>query len=195
MKFLKTFFIAVIITAVYIPHHLTAQDNPVLDEKEILIENTASSAESTPPSLNNFTLLDFLRMISILGIVILVIYIFFSVLKKAAGPKFNKNSLIKVISTQMLGNNRYVHLIETGRQIFLVGSAESGVSLVSEIIDKEAKDEIMLYLSENEEPQKKRFSDVIFGLINPSLKEKPLKRSVNDTIDFIRKQKNRLNKL
>jgi flagellar protein FliO/FliZ len=55
-----------------------------------------------------------------------------------------RDPFLKVLASTPLGTNRGVHILSVGSQAWLVGSAESGVNLISEIRDKETLDTMLL---------------------------------------------------
>ncbi len=137
------------------------------------------------------TIWDFIRMILILGCVIAVIYFFFYLLKKGAQKKNVDNDIIKMLDYKQLSNNKGLHLVEIGSDLLLIGSSDTNVCLVQKIEEKESIDKIKLELSQRTEPEKKNFSDVLAKLFNQKKKED----NVNDAIDFMKKQKERIKKL
>ena len=119
-----------------------------VNEEELPIEDTQTPQIELEEGLNTFTIWDFLRMLLVLGGVIAAIYGIFFLLKRVGNPKSQPNNLITVLSTQNLQGNRALHLIEVGNEVYLVGSAEGGVQLVSRVEDSETIDQIHLYRSE-----------------------------------------------
>ena len=87
-------------------------------------------------------------MVLVLGGVIAAIYGIFFLLKRVGNPRTQPDSLINVLSTQNLQGNRSLHLVEVGNEVFLVGSAEGGVQLVSRIEESETLDAIHMYRSQ-----------------------------------------------
>jgi flagellar protein FliO/FliZ len=55
-----------------------------------------------------------------------------------------RDPFLKVLASTSLGTNRSAHIISVGSQAWLVGSAESGVNLISEIQDKDALNAMLL---------------------------------------------------
>jgi flagellar protein FliO/FliZ len=55
-----------------------------------------------------------------------------------------RDPFLKVLASASLGTNRGAHVISVGSQAWLVGSAENGVNLISEIQDKETLDLMLL---------------------------------------------------
>jgi flagellar protein FliO/FliZ len=64
---------------------------------------------------------DFLRMVLILAAVVGVIYLIFWLLKRGFRRQLPQNDLIRLLGTRNLSGNRALHLVEMGKQVFLVG--------------------------------------------------------------------------
>lgn len=119
-----------------------------VNEEELPIQDTQAPEIQLEEGLNTFTIWDFLRMVLVLGGVIAAIYGIFYLLKRVGNPKSQPNNLITVLTTQNLQGSRALHLIEVGNEVYLVGSSDGGVNLVSRIEDGETLDQIRLYRSE-----------------------------------------------
>jgi flagellar protein FliO/FliZ len=170
-----------------------------VDETELLIEDTQTGTDLVPEerNLNSFGMWDFVRMIIILAAVVGVIYLIFFLLKRTANPKMQNNELMRVLSTQTIANNRSLHLVEVGRQIFLIGVGDNSVNLVSEITDKESIDELRLRISEQTSGEKRRFKDVLSGLFGQTgmKQEKIYPMKMDESTQFIKQQRERLKNL
>jgi flagellar protein FliO/FliZ len=174
-------------------------ETDTVDETELLIEDSQTGTNLVPDerSLNTFGLWDFVRMIIILAAVVGVIYLIFFLLKRSANPKMQNNELMRVLSTQTIANNRSLHLVEVGRQIFLIGAGDNSVNLVSEITDKESIDEIRLRMSEQTVGEKRRFKDVLSGFFgqNGMKQEKIYPMKMDESTQYIKQQRERLKNL
>ncbi len=127
----------------------TGTEQPsAVNEEDLAIRDTQSPQVQLEEGLNTFTVWDFLRMVLVLGGVIAAIYGVFFLLKRVGNPRTQPDSLINVLSTQNLQGNRSLHLVEVGNEIFLIGSADGGVQLVSRIEENETLDAIHLYRSQ-----------------------------------------------
>jgi flagellar protein FliO/FliZ len=135
---------------------------------------------------------DFLRMVLILAAVVGVIYLIFWMLKRGLRRQLPQNNLIRLLGTRNLSGNRALHLVEMGKQVFLVGSAEGSISLISEIRDQETLDSIALERSQMDNRAPQGFAQ-FFQSILKSGKQKG--SSVGETIDFMKQQRQRLEKL
>jgi flagellar protein FliO/FliZ len=65
-------------------------------------------------------------------------------LKKFSRGGAAQDPFLKVLASTSLGTNRGVHIISVGSQAWLVGSAESGVNVISEIEDKDTLNALLL---------------------------------------------------
>lgn len=174
-------------------------DNPYTGrpaEESLLILDTAEQTEAgvtgevqAGPLVSSW---DFLRMVLILAAVVGVIYLIFWILKRGIRRQLPQNDLIRLLGTRNLSGNRALHLVEMGKQVFLVGSAEGSISLISEIRDQETLDSIALERSQMQNRASQGFAQ-FFQSILRSGKQK--ESSVGATMDFMKQQRQRLEKL
>jgi flagellar protein FliO/FliZ len=135
---------------------------------------------------------DFLRMVLILAAVVGVIYLIFWMLKRGLRRQLPQNDLIRLLGTRSLSGNRSLHLVEMGKQVFLVGSAEGSISLISEIRDQETLDSITLERSQMQSRSPQGFAQFFQSLLKSG---KQQESSVGATVDFMKQQRRRLEKL
>ncbi len=166
-----------------------------VNEEELAINDSDTSESPIQGNFTAFSWWDFLRMFVVLGAVIAVIYGVFFVLKRVGNPGLQANNLINVLSTQNLQGNRSLHLVEVGNEVFLIGSSEGNVGLVSKIEDGETIDELRLYRSEMG-GSGKSFQETLRGLFNreSQASESP-KTQVQSGASFLQKQRERLKKM
>jgi flagellar protein FliO/FliZ len=135
---------------------------------------------------------DFVRMVLILAAVVGVIYLIFWMLKRGFKRQLPQNDLIRLLGTRNLTGNRALHLVELGKQIFLVGAAEGSISLISEIRDQETLDSIVLERSQNQARSPQGFADFFKSFLKSGKQQGTSERA---TIDFMKQQRQRLEKL
>ncbi|MBN1799286.1 MAG: flagellar biosynthetic protein FliO [Spirochaetales bacterium] len=127
-----------------------------------------------------------------LGIVVVIIVVIFYAIKRGINKKIIENELIKIMGSKIITGNKVLHLIEVGNAVYLIGSSNEGLSLISEVSDKETKDIIKLKASQRTENPVKGFGDLIVGFLN----RKSQKKQVMDhSINFMKEQRSRLRKL
>lgn len=138
--------------------------------------------------VDTFGLRDLLRMVLVLGLVVVAIYGVFHILRRSSRVSGSDDDLISVLGSRALPGNRSLHLVEVGRQVFLVGASERSVELVAEIGDQESLDEIRLQAANRPSMQRRTFSDMLSGVLGGGT-------SLGDSLSFMSKQKERLKKL
>ena len=134
---------------------------------------------------------DFVRMILVLAVVVAVIYVVFLVVRKTGRRGMPENDLITVLGSRSLSGNRGLHLVRVGKSVYLVGSSESSVGLVSEIQDQESVDELLIAAAKQGPQGRRTFSDVLTGL----LPQGGGKLALPDGLGFLRRQRERLRKI
>ncbi len=80
----------------------------------------------------------FVNVILKLGLVLLLIYgsvIILRRLQSSQHPRFRKE--IKIIETTHLSPNRTVHLVQVGKQVYLLGATDHEVTLLSKLDEEE----------------------------------------------------------
>jgi flagellar protein FliO/FliZ len=179
----------------------TASERTAIDESTLVLGEEAAPSEAPEgAALSVFGVWDFLRMVLVLAIVVGLIYGIFHFIKKAASPRDGGVRFIRVLETRPLTGNRHLHLVEVGNAVLLVGSAETGVRLVSEISDRQTLDDIRLAASRTG-PAPGNFVDALKGVFGGSRRSVPVpgEQSASgaeraDSLEFMKKQKDRLKK-
>lgn len=147
----------------------TSEDEPV-DERSLTFgddaEENGEEAGAQPGSINSFGVWDFVRMVIVLGIVIAIIYVVFYLLKRASGGRFENSPMIRVLGSHGLPGNKALHLVEVGRQVFLIGVGDDSITLVSEISDQESLDELRLKASTTTTERGGNFADMLSGFFH-----------------------------
>jgi flagellar protein FliO/FliZ len=174
-----------------------------VSEKDLIIPDTSAPAAGSSagaagtggvapaaaaPAVSSW---DFVRMILVLAAVVGAIYLLFWFLRRGMGKKIQENDLIKVLGSRSLSGNRALHLVEVGRSVYLVGSADGGVDLIAEVTEKETLDTIRLKAAEEEGRPRRSFQAILSDLIKPS-RQGP---QPGDGAGFLRRQRDRLKKL
>lgn len=163
----------------------------LIDESQIPLDSavadTAGNTKETPRA--TVSIWDYIRVIIILLLVIGCIYLIFYFIKKSSKPRLPENQIINVLSSSRLQGNTSLHIVEAGTSIFLIGTGDGSVTLVSEITDKESVDTIRLKASTIEKEKKVSFPEILANILKPGTKEKI---KTDDNVKFIKDQKDRL---
>lgn len=117
-------------------------------ESSITIEGNPDETSEAIPSQNTFWI--FLRLILVLGCTIAAIYGIVYVMKKSFMPKVTENPFLQQITSLPLGANKAIHLIVIDKTAYVLGVADSGINLITEINDKDLVDSMTLHASMNE---------------------------------------------
>jgi flagellar protein FliO/FliZ len=187
-----TLFLITLTLLVVFASQVAAQD--VVDEADLIISggDEVPEIDGGEGPISVFSAWDFVRMLLILAAVIGVIYVVFYFLKRSGKPRLSENRLIRVLSSKPLANNRTLHLIEVGNQVFLVGAAENTVSLVSEIADKETLDGIRLQSSEIETTERRNFGEILSQMFGKPQNGNSGTKASLDPVAFLKGQRQRV---
>jgi len=100
----------------------------------------------TIPATPGVSIFGIFRVILTLAVLAAAIYglIYFLKFRRASREKEGQDPFLKILASVPLGASRGVHVISVGPQAWLVGSAESGVNLISEISDKDTINAMLL---------------------------------------------------
>jgi len=170
-----------------------------LDESKIPLGTTpagtgspgAAGAAAPAASSGGVSTWDFVRMILVLACVLGIIYLLFWLLRRGAGRRVVENDLIRVLGSRGLSGSRSLHLVEVGSSVYLVGSSDGGVELISEITDKETLDSLRLKAAEQSTAGRRTFAQALGEIFRPAAR--PF--SIGDGIGFLKGQRERLKKL
>jgi flagellar protein FliO/FliZ len=86
------------------------------------------------------------RVLLTLAVVAAAIYglVYFLKFRRTSRAKEEPDPFLKVLASVPLGASRGIHVVSVGPQAWLVGSAETGVNLISEITDKDTINAMLL---------------------------------------------------
>jgi len=120
---------------------VTGTETIQTDETQYRI--TASDGEPAPASSPNSIWL-FIRMIIVLAVVIICIYVVVLLLRRGFNPRTPADVFLKKAASLTLAPGKAVHVVTLQDHAYLVGTADSSISLLGEIRDKELVDALNL---------------------------------------------------
>ena len=164
-----------------------------VDESTLSIGGEAQGSDQAPSVESAVGLWDLVRMVLVLVLVIASIYGLFFLLKRIQGNRGSGVELIHVLSSQNLSGGKSVHLVEVGRQVFLIGSGDQNVVLISEIVDQASLDTIQIKREQAASERGKSFSQLLQGVFGPTTEEED--DADEGSISFLQKQKEKLKHL
>jgi flagellar protein FliO/FliZ len=130
---------------------ITAAEQALSLEGDISGTNSPSSATSA---------LGILKVLFTLAVVAAAIYGIIFLIKRTSRGNRTRDPFLKVLASIPLGTNRGAHIIAVGSRAWLVGAAENGVNLISEVEDKDVLNAMLLEDSrKNAESPIGRFPD------------------------------------
>ncbi|ULQ59801.1 flagellar biosynthetic protein FliO [Brucepastera parasyntrophica] len=165
-----------------------------IDETTIILNDPATIPPEAVNSSASSGIGVLWRIVIILLLLCLAIYGIVRFLKKHTAINAANDPYLQSVASLLLSPNKSVQVITIGSQAFLVGVTEHNISLISEITDKDLIDAMNLDADKKtENPPGTGFSAVIQSFMPKKAKpkdENPF--SAQETADFIRKQRNRL---
>ena len=99
------------------------------------------AAAAAPPAVSAWSIF---TMVLTLALVAAAIYGLVYLFKRAARGPAAQDPFLKILASAPLGGSRSAHVLSLGSRAWLVGSGDNGVSLISEIDEKEILDAMLL---------------------------------------------------
>jgi len=171
---------------------LGAQERPEEESLLLIGGEETQEQQAAEPQAALVSTWDFVRMLLVLAAVIAVIYLLFRLLRRGMGRRLPQSDLIRLLGTRPLAGNRALHVVELGNQVFLVGAAENGISLIAEITDRETLDSLRLATSQAPPQTLRGFAQFLQSFLHSPRKQG---ENTQDTLDFMKRQRQRLEKL
>lgn len=142
--------------------------------------------------------LSYIKIIVVLGLVILIIYGISLILKRALRLKGDNSNDAAVLTTQALGPGKWIQVVYAGGKFMVLGVTNENINLLTEITDPKEIERYEILINERQVNAGKNFIDIFSGFIKDTLRLKTDKKKFDyemDTLDFLKDQKNRLNKI
>lgn len=175
-----------------------SSETTATDETQLTFADE-EGAEAPGGNLGTFGTWDYVRMVIVLAAVIGAIYLVFWLLKRGSRGRVQNSRIVRVLGSHGLPGNKGLHVVEVGNQIFLVGTGDETVRLISEITDQESIDEMRLIASEQESARPKSFGEALTGFFNSGNGGGPTLAGSGSNgggaLDFLHKQRERVKNL
>jgi len=162
-----------------------------VDETTLAIGEGAGGTRAANAAVGSNTFSYFLRMVVVLALVVAAIYGVYRLMRRVSRPKQADDASVKLLASRSLGPGKAVHVLGLGSKAYLIGAADSSVSLIAELDDKEFVDALFLKAAQNP-PQGgagRDFGDLLSNLLGSKRKNAPKRES---TGDFLAGQRKRL---
>jgi flagellar protein FliO/FliZ len=120
-----------------------AEDPFVSAERALVLDG--DEGETAPAAVESVSSISvILRMLLVLVLVAAAVYGLVYFIKRFSRRSEIKDPFLKVLASAHLGSNRYVHVVSVGSKAWLVGAAEGGVNLITEVADQDALNAMFL---------------------------------------------------
>ena len=165
------------------------EDGQQIDERSLPIGDESDDAGE---SSNAIGFGDIVRLIVVLLVVVGIIYGIYAFLRRASRSQFQTSDLLRIVGSLSLGGSRAMHIVEIARNYYIVGSGDQGITLISEITDKETVDLIRAHTKQNTRTSNS-FREQIHALLG-SIGGQKFGGNAKDRRSFsaLKKQRNRL---
>jgi flagellar protein FliO/FliZ len=121
---------------------LVPETDPIIAAEQALsLDNGASGLVQPVPAASAWGIF---RVVLTLAVIAVAIYGLVFFIKRFSRGSTAQDPFLKVLAYTPLGNNRGAYILSVGSKAWLVGAAESGVRLISEIEEKEVLDAMLL---------------------------------------------------
>ena len=116
-------------------------EDPILVAEQALTLEDGAAAALAPSGPSTGTVI---RMVLTLALAAAAIYGVIFFIKRVSRRTGEKDPFLKILASAHLGYNRYTHVVAVGSKAWLLGAGEGGVSLISEIEDKDILNALFL---------------------------------------------------
>jgi flagellar protein FliO/FliZ len=121
---------------------LAPETDPIIaTEQALSLDNGVAGTVQPVPSASAWGIF---RVLLTLAVIAAAIYGLVFFVKRFSRGSAAQDPFLKVLAYTPLGNNRGAYILSVGTRAWLVGAAESGVRLISEIEEKEVLDAMLL---------------------------------------------------
>ncbi len=162
-----------------------------VDETTLSIGEAGAGVQADASAVGSTTFSYFLRMIVVLALVVAAIYGVYRLMRRMSRPRAAEDESIRLLASRSLGPGKALHIVGLGTKAYFIGTADSSVSLLAQIDDKEYLDDLFLKAAQN--PQKPGsaadFGEMLSRLLGSRKKKGPASGTAGD---FLAGQRKRL---
>lgn len=171
----------------------------VFNEADILLElNTPqgpSPAEEIPASASLGGVGLYLRVIGVsLFLIIVIVFVLRMLRRLSLRRPPERGRLVRILESQPLHADRILHLVETGGEIFLLGSSSGGINVLQRFEEQGVKDELLLRASA-QTGRGQSFRELLGDWLGSPKGEAGPEEKTGPERSFFQRQRERLEKL
>ncbi|MDR3236987.1 MAG: flagellar biosynthetic protein FliO [Spirochaetia bacterium] len=153
---------------------------------------------------------DIIKLIIILGLMVGGFYYFFKFVTKKTGINVRGADVIQTLAVSPVGANKYIQVVDIAGKVLVIGIADGGINLITEITNKDDIDRVRLAASSAaplsaggfQDYLKERIGSGIGKVVEKINKRKPDSTPYNSAytdesldLDYLKKQNGRLKNL
>lgn len=142
--------------------------------------------------------LDYIRIIVVLALVIAAIYAVFYFIKKTLKIKDEVGEDAVLLANHSIGPGKWLRIVNIGGKYLILGITNDNINLISEITDPKEIERLEIGLSDKKVEEGNAFGNILSGFFKNNSKIKEEKKQFDyeeDSIDFLKKQKKRIDDL
>ena len=162
------------------------------DVRTEMDKRTSNNKEKNKIKIDYFS---YIKIIIVLVLIIALIYVIFLFLKKSLKIKDDSVGGASVIISHSLGPGKWLQVVFVGGKYLILGVTNENINLLGEITDPKEIERYDIYLNQHKSEEGHSFSDVISNFFKAKFNKNINKEFdyEKDSIDFLKKQKDRLN--
>jgi len=142
--------------------------------------------------------LSYFKIVLVLALVVGAIYAIFYFIKKSLRIKDQIGEGATVLLNYSIGPAKWLQIVYIGGKYLILGVTNDNINLISEITDQKEIERLEINLNEQKVDSGNSFSTIITNFLKNNVKFKESKKEFdyeNDSVEFLKKQNDRLDKM
>jgi len=120
------------------------KENKPETEEGGLLSADYSESDFMPKTSDSSYAWDIFKLLLILGLMVGGFYYFFKYISKKTGINVRGTDIMRVIAIVPIGQNKYIQVVDLAGKLLVIGVADGGINLITEITNKDEIDRIRL---------------------------------------------------
>jgi len=133
----------------------------------------------------------FIETILVLALFIVALYALYRFLQRKRDGGSDAGEAVRVLAHRPFGGNKALEVVEVGRRVFVLGVADSAITLIAEIDDEETLETLRLDYARSGGGTGESFMDRMIRVLGRS-KSREQGSISQEKLDYLRAQKERL---
>ncbi|MCL2026648.1 MAG: flagellar biosynthetic protein FliO, partial [Leptospirales bacterium] len=128
------------------------KENENKPETEGLAAADYTESDFAPKTSGSSYAWDIFKLLIILGLMVGGFYYFFRYISKKTGINARGGDIMRTIAVLPIGQNKHIQVVELAGKLLVLGVADGGINLITEITNKDDIDRIRLMSSFDDKP-------------------------------------------